>query len=141
MNIDYEAIAVGAPKVVGWTPNAEWVKAIIEAYEAQKNPPEWVPLDLSTVKQGQEVRHQDWSGDGQQSEFVCTYRGAFVTAYMGAGLTIRSRNVDGWLMRAPRPKTVHVRVFKMPDGEYVSTAGRFFDGYQVVGEGDIKVLE
>lgn len=134
MNIDYEAIAEEA----GISPIC--VKAIIEAYEAQKAPPEWVPLDLEKVKQGQEVRGKCWIG-ATAANFVAVYNGNIIVEQKGVGFTQHMNEGDNWLMRAPRPKTVHVRVFKMPDGEYVSTAGRFFDGYQVVGEGDIKVLE
>ena len=144
MNINYEAIAKKADeKTRHLGVPLNYVKAVIDAYAAwtaERRAPEWVPLDLEKVKQGQEVRGKCWIG-ATAANFVAVYNGNIIVEQKGVGFTQHMNEGDNWLMRAPRPKTVHVRVFKMPDGEYVSTAGRFFDGYQVVGEGDIEVLE
>lgn len=145
MNIDYEAIAVQAGQSTNSLPlGVKQTKAIIEAYEAQKKAPEWVPLDLEKVKQGWEVRQARWQEDTDPHRFVATYEGDMVVEVNG-GVHRRVVNGFSWLMRAPKPKTVRVEVLM----EHIRKELRVqlasesppVGYWQVVGEGDIEVRE
>lgn len=141
-DIDYEAIVKEAAKRRGWPPvSTEYVKAIIEAYEAQKTQPEWVPLDLATVKQGQEVRHATWR-PGAFGYLACRHKDGFIwVTKMDTPNT--SSDADDWLMRAPKPKTVTVMIHRRENGDLipfiVDVAGD--RSWDVVGKGEIKVRE
>lgn len=141
-DIDYEAIVKEAAKRRGWPPvSTEYVKAIIEAYEAQKTQPEWVPLDLEKVVKGQEVRR---SLDRAESRFVSRYLKGFVVD--GPADYGYFAYASDWLMRAPKPKTIAFRVYRrvadstrymalMPD------IGLSRQTWTPVGEDEIEVRE
>lgn len=136
MNIDYEAIAKEVSGKHMFLVSSGQAKAIIEAYEAQKARPEWVPLDLATVKQGQEVRCTAATVAGR---FVSKYLDGFVVA-ADHGYHLYSRAED-WIVRTPKPKTVRVRVMRRGNAEYVAMHANILPspGFEVVGEGDIEV--
>lgn len=144
MNIDYEAIAEVVAENTDRMPlTPSYIKQVIEAYEAQKTAPEWVPLDLSTIKQGWELRIDTWATSVPKHVFIAAYDGdiIFVADYrLGRERLGRAK----WLMRAPKPKTVRVWVLLRSDGAYEATAyppPPLTSNVRVVGEGDIEVSE
>ena len=142
MNIDYEAIAKEI-QTKGWAISLHAIKDIIEAYEAQKTAPEWVPLDLSTIKQGWELRIDTWATSVPKHVFIAAYDGdiIFVADYRLGREKLGRAN---WLMCAPKPKTVRVWVLLRSDGAYEATAyppPPLTSTLRVVGEGDIEVSE
>lgn len=99
MNIDYEAIAEKAyEKTRHCGSHVAYVKAIIEAYEAQNKASEWVPLDLETVKPGQEVRHMNWR-PGYARKFVGHYNDGIVSASDTEAFEWYLYRGQPWLMR------------------------------------------
>lgn len=139
--IDYEAIRHEALANSGNKGPYSYVKAVIEAYERQKAQPEWVPLDLSTIKQGWELRIDTWAASVPKHVFVAAYDGDIIfEADHRLGREKQGR--ANWLMRAPKPKTVRVWVFKSADNDYMATAlGLGSLGCPLVGEGEIEVTE
>lgn len=143
--IDYEAIAVQAGQSTNSLPlGVKQTKAIIEAYERQKAAPEWVPLDLATVQQGQEVRISTWDISVNPHRFVATYRNETIVE-AGGNLHRYKKDNHSWLMRAPKPKTVRVGVYRSAkNGEaYAVVNGELpLDGDSgLLGEGEIEVRE
>ena len=141
--IDYRAIHIEAWKNKGVNEGSfPYVKAVIEAYEAQKTQPEWVPLDLATVKQGQEVRNSIFCGSGL---FVCQYKSGFV--FDDLGVLGATPSTNDWLMRAPKPKTVKVKVYRHVDDftRYMALLSGVkpidSQAWAPVGEGEIEVRE
>lgn len=143
-DIDYEVIAEAAANKTGCIVlTASYVKDIIEAYERQKAASEWVPLDLSTIKQGWELRIDTWATSVPKHVFIAAYDGdiIFVADYRLGREKLGRAN---WLMCAPKPKTVRVWVLLRSDGAYEATAyppPPLTSNVRVVGEGDIEVTE
>lgn len=142
-DIDYEAIADTAAERTDYIRAATvHVKAIIDAYEAQKTKPEWVPLDLEKVVQGQEVRHRDWAEKDRFEIFIAYYDDHLILE------DPKNLDVPGkyhhnslWLMRAPKPKTVKVWVFGEAGGGYWAQVHGDACGMRLVGTGEIEVRE
>ena len=142
-DIDYEAIMKeAAAKTDGLGPTTGYVKAIIDAYKAQKRPPEWVPLDLEKVVQGQEVRHASWT-DGYARKFVGHYKDGIVSASDTEAFEWYLHRGQTWFMRAPKTKTVCVQVMRRGNEEYVAMHACVPPptGFVVVGAGEIEVRE
>jgi len=137
-DIDYEAIHREAMANSIDNRPYGYDKAIIAAYERQKAQPEWVPLDLAKIKQGWELRIDTWAASVPKHVFIAAYEGdiIFVADYRLGREKLGGAN---WLMRAPKPKTVKVFVFKCGEGYGATTDGRALAG--MVGEGDIEVSE
>lgn len=144
--IDYEAIRHEAIRHEALANSGNkgpcsYVKAVIEVYEAQKKAaPEWVPLDLATVKQGWELRIDTWDASVAKHVFVAAYDGDIIFE-SDHRLGREKQGRANWLMRAPKPKTVRVRVFKTEDGAYGGTVGAHSHRANYVGEGEIEVTE
>lgn len=124
--------------------NAVALRALIERQPCDKEEhPEWVPLDLAKVKQGQEVRHKDWL-DSDAEKFVCIWNGSgYITEHRNGDLGKRFSYAN-WLMRAPKPKTVRVRVYTRAGSKEPIVVRETFpvsDDCILIGEGDIEVRE
>lgn len=143
-DIDYEAIHIEAWKNKGVNEGSfPYVKAVIEAYEAQKTQPEWVPLDLATVKQGQEIHHPQ---SGIKAVFLCTADKHLIVRLSDSSLGEYWCR-GAWLMRAPKPKTVKVKVYRHVD-DFTRYMALLSDNKPIdtqalapVGKGEIEVRE